>query len=83
MPDARCSAVRYSQCGGMSGESVSITMADSGNCSRQPPQLQRAIEGHGAAEPQLEAELDEFIGLLRAAVEGMGDPAHPGLRASA
>jgi len=31
-------------------------------------------ESHGAAKTQLEAKLDELVGLLPAAVEGMGDP---------
>ena len=31
----------------------------------QPPDLLRALEGHGAAKAQLEAELDELVGLLR------------------
>jgi hypothetical protein len=31
--------------------------------------------GHRPAEAEGETELDEFVGLLAAAVEGMGDPA--------
>ncbi len=34
-----------------------------------------AGKGHGTAEAELEAELDELVGLLPAAVEGMGDAA--------
>ena len=47
----------------------------SGSVARQPADLQRALEGHRAAEAELEAELDEGAGLLLAAVEGMRDAA--------
>ena len=42
---------------------------------REPAQLQRALEGHRAAEAQLEAEVDAGLRLLLAAVEGMRDAA--------
>ena len=41
----------------------------------QAADLQRALEGHRAAEAQLEAQLDEGQRLLRAAVEGVRDAA--------
>ena len=60
----------------MSGESVSSTSASSGQCFRQAPDIERALEGHGAANAKLESQLDEHVGLLLAAVEGMRDTTH-------
>jgi hypothetical protein len=61
----------------MSGASVSSTMASSGRVAANS-RMRLAGKAHGAAETQLEAQLDEFVGLLPAAVEGMGDAAgHP------
>jgi hypothetical protein len=59
----------------MSGASVSSTMASSGSVAASSRMRVAAREGHGAAETQLEAELDELVGLLPAAVEGVGDAA--------
>ena len=42
---------------------------------RQAAQLQGALVGHGAAEPELETQGDERLRLLHTAVEGMGDAA--------
>ena len=49
----------------------------------QPADLQRALEGHRAAEAELEAELDEGAGLLLAAVEGVRDAARHAARGAA
>ena len=59
--------------GGMSGPSVSSTIASSGSlvaCSRI---LERARIGQRATEPQLEAKPDERVGLLATAIERVGD----------
>ena len=47
----------------------------SGSVAASRRNLQRALEGHRAAEAELEAELDEGLRLLLAAVEGMRDAA--------
>ena len=41
----------------------------------QRADARRAGKGHGATETELETELDELVGLLTAAVEGVGDAA--------
>jgi len=45
----------------------------------EPPDLLGALESHVAAKTQLEAQLDEFVGLLGAAVESVRDAGHPRL----
>ena len=51
------------------------TMASSGRVAARLPDAGRAAVGHGAAKAELEAEFDEFVGLLAAAAEGVGDAA--------
>ena len=60
----------------MSGESVSITIASSAH-ARRPTRRMRSARSKvsGAAEAEPKAELDERVGLLLAAVEGVGDAA--------
>src|SRR5690606_19311057 len=41
----------------------------------QPPDLQGALEGHGAAKTQSKSQVDELPGLLETAIEGVRDTA--------
>src|SRR5690606_10316842 len=43
---------------------------------REPPDLQGAIIGHRASEPQLEALVDVLLRLLKTPVEGVGNAQH-------
>ena len=57
------------------------TIGSSGTRCGDAADPQRPVEGQRAAEAELEAELDEGLGLLLAAVEGMGDAARHRRRA--
>ena len=72
VPLARSSAVTYSQCGGMSGESVSSTKASKGNWVAN---RRNWFKRQRPAKTQLEAHGDELLRLLHTAIERVGNAA--------
>ena len=55
-----------------------MTIASTGTATADAADPQRPLEGDGAAEAEPKAEPDERLGLLLAAVEGVGDAARDG-----